>query len=220
MAKKMGCCSLQIHVRIIAIICLLLTAISALNIIKLIFIEYFGYTLNIFSYDVHDDNVLAIVVQIFIFMAHLITYVMCFIAANRRNKLMLIPFLIVTLLHILFYIGLGIWVIYIGLVEVLKIIEFTKNNDFFGLGILAFILFIPILAALVISIYFLIVVAKFYHQIDSINPPTIIIHHCDKPQQPSEGEGEVATISAPDVTPSGPITPTTLENVCNTNITI
>ena len=135
-----------------------------------------GYVSYILSLFFHGEFILAIVVQIFVFIIHVTTYIMCFMATIKRNKLMLIPFLIVTILHIFIYIGLGIYVIYIGCLFVL-----TDNDALTGIGVLVFIFLVPIVIGLIVSTYFVIVVSKFYYEISigisAAVLPTIVIQH-------------------------------------------
>ena len=217
---KMRCCPIETHVRIISVMCLILTGISGLNILTLIFTGYVGYLFKMFF---NNDHILEILAQMFIFMGHSIAYIMSFIASFKRNKLLLIPFLIVTTLQIMFLSGIGIYVLYLGSKGMQKLIEITGNNDLAALGMFLVLIFlVPIVVALSVCIYFLVVATIFYSEIvtqseTNIPPPTIIIvqptPNCNKSQHDSNEDRGVAIISDASFIPSAPIEPVSLENV-------
>ena len=219
---RMRCCPIETHVRIISVICLILTGISGLNIITLIFTGYVGYLFRIFF---DNDYSLEILAQMFVFMGHSIAYIMSFIASFKRNKLLLIPFLIVTTLQIMFLIGIGIYVLYLASIGMQTLIEITGNNDLAALGMFLVLIFlVPIVVSLPVCIYFLVVVTIFYSEIvtqseTNIPPPTIIIvqptPNCNKPQHDFNEARGVAIISDTSFIPSAPKEPVSLENVEN-----
>ena len=165
----MSCCPLQTHVRTISIASLIVTGISGLVII----------ILNILFY---DDFILATIAETLLFIVHLIIYVMCFIATSKRNKIMLIPFLIITLLHIFFYICLGMYIIYLGSCGIQKLLKLTDNNVFAGLGILVSIFLLLNILAIAMSLHSLMIVARYYRQLEieseSSALPTITFEPC------------------------------------------
>jgi hypothetical protein len=191
---------------------LIATGMIGLNILKLSITGYVSYALNIFF---NNDFELAISVQICIFLVQVVTYILCFIATIERNKFMLIPFLIVTIIQILFIIAFAIYITYITSLGLWLIANFTENNIFSRLGIIVFIFIfvIPIVATLAILLYFIIIVAKFYHEIDAgvetVVPPRIVIQQCtpsmNLPELQSVDVKGVATIYDPGGTPSAPI---------------
>ena len=208
------CCPLQTHVRIISIICLIATGGSGLNILRLLLTGHVTYFLNLFF---HADIVLEIVVQICIFLVHLPTYILSFIATFKQNKFMLIPFLIVTSIQLVFVIVFAAYVIIIWTMGILFIGLFTEENteEFFSAlgGILLVIFLIPVFSVLGILVYFLIVVAKLFCEIhgriESTIPPTITIQQCTPsiniPGHPYlDGKGD-ANVYDPGGTPSAPV---------------
>ena len=176
----MICCPLQTHVRIISIISLILTVLSALNILKLIITGDVSDVLNVFF---RENFTLALIFQFLAFIVHFITYVMSFMASFTKNKLMLIPFILVSLIHILFLVALVMYTIYLGSVGTQQIVNLTNSqNVFSGLGILTFIFILPISIAIAVSTFSLVVIVKFYHaieagRVDAMEPPSIIIQH-------------------------------------------
>ena len=174
----MICCPLQTHVRIISIISLILTGLSALNILKLIITGDVSDVLNVFF---RENFTLAFIFQFLAFIVHFITYIMSFMASFTKNKLMLIPFIVVSLIHILFLVALVMYTIYLGSVGTQQIVNLTNSqNVFSGIGILIFIFILPIAIAIAVSTFSLVVIVKFYHaieagRVDAMEPPSIII---------------------------------------------
>ena len=208
----MFCCSLETQVRIISITSLIVTGLSVLNILKLIITGYVDAILSIFF---HDHFISSLFVQLVVFIVHLITYILCFIATIKRNKYMLIPFLIVTVIHIIFFISVAIYFIYLAVLVQIAV-ELTDSNIIASLGfvlILAFL--VPIIAASAVSTYSLVIVAKFYQEIDNEwelqIPPTITIQECtpreNTPETQFMNSKEIATIYDPTITPSAPPMP-------------
>ena len=208
----MFCCSLETQVRIISITSLIVTGLSVLNILKLIITGYVDAILSIFF---HDHFISSLFVQLVVFIVHLITYILCFIATIKRNKYMLIPFLIVTVIHIIFFISVAIYFIYLAVLVQIAV-ELTDSNIIARLGfvlILAFL--VPIIAASAVSTYSLVIVAKFYQEIDNEwelqIPPTITIQECtpreNTPETQFMNSKEIATIYDPTITPSAPPMP-------------
>ena len=86
------------------------------------------------------------------YAAHLVSYILCLLGASKSNKCLLIPFMIVTALQVLLWLGIGIFIIYIGA---------TSST----LQIWIWLLLIPLIGALILSTHFLIIVARFYFEI-------------------------------------------------------
>ena len=126
----MFCCSLETQVRIISITSLIVTGLSVLNILKLIITGYVSAILSLFF---HDHFISSLFVQLIVFIVHLITYILCLIATIRRNKYMLIPFLIVTVLHIIFFISVSIYFIYLAILLQIAV-EITSSDVIANLG--------------------------------------------------------------------------------------
>merc|ERR1712141_630322 len=119
----MICCPLQTHIRIISIISLILTGLSALNILKLIITGDVSDVLNVFF---RENFTFALIFQFLAFIVHFITYIMSFMASFNKNKLMLIPFILVSLIHILFLVALVMYTIYLGSVGTQQIVNLTN----------------------------------------------------------------------------------------------
>ena len=198
------CCylDLHLHVRAISITCLVLTAFSIFIIIKTIVTGFVIYEFSIVNF---GDYVLVIFLQVVSWIIHLVVYTFSLIGAGKRNKYMLIPFLIVTSLQLTLCVGLGIWFTYLGSQAVQAVANTTDNKLLQALGGLVFLLIIPVFAAFGILLYFFIVVAKFYIEIDVgiIQPedqPTITVHGCNNLQPNEQDEsGGVATIYDPEL---------------------
>lgn len=137
------CCSLQNHTQVIAIICIIFTVIGAA----------ISYATTEIDQLYQGNTVVAIAVQVSIYVVQLLAYIFCLIGAIKGNKCMLIPFIIVTSLEIILWIGLGILVIILFASSVVDV-----------LFILLAIIFLSI--TLGFSIYFLVIVAKYYNELD------------------------------------------------------
>ena len=207
----MFCCSLETQVRIISITSLIVTGLSVLNILKLIITGYVSAILSLFF---HDHFISSLFVQLIVFIVHLITYILCLIATIRRNKYMLIPFLIVTVLHIIFFISVSIYFIYLAILLQIAV-EITSSDVIANLGGVLIVLFlIPMTFASAVSVYSLVTVAKYYQEIENENrivPPTITIQQCtprsNTPEVEYTGSKEIATIYDPTTNPSAPPMP-------------
>ena len=114
----MCCNNLQTHVRVIAIVCIVLTALSALYLsttITTLKEHHFQHRNNTgtsrsgFNTLYQGNTVAAICVQIVIYGIHLVCYICCLIGAQKRNRCLLIPFIILTSLHIL--LCAGSWIV-------------------------------------------------------------------------------------------------------------
>ena len=207
----MFCCSLETQVRIISITSLIVTGLSVLNILKLIITGYVSAILSLFF---HDHFISSLFVQIIVFIVHLITYILCLIATIKRNKYMLIPFLIVTVLHIIFFISVSIYFIYLAVLLQIAV-EITNSDVIANLGGVLIVLFlIPMTFASAVSVYSLVTVAKYYQEIENENrivPPTITIQECtprsNTPEVEITASKEIATIYDPTTNPSAPPMP-------------
>ena len=207
---KMSCCSLEIQVRIISITSLIVTGLSLLNILKLVITGYVGAILSLFF---HDHFLSSLFVQLVVFIVHLITYILCLIATIKRNKYMLIPFLIVTVLHIIFFISVSIYFVYLAVLIQIAV-EITDSDAIASLGGVLIVLFlIPMTFASAVSVYSLVIVAKYYQEMENENriiPPTITIQQCtpraSAPDVVLNNSKEIATIYDPTINPSAPPT--------------
>ena len=160
------CCSLQFHVRFISIVCIVLTALASLNLFVTITASATGESDAEIPPLYHGSAVTAICVQVAIYAIHIAVYVLCLIGSNKRNKLMLIPFLILKSIHILVCIGLGIYLIFLGAVgSQLLGAAFGQEGTEFGVT-LCFILLIPVAIAFWLTVYFIVIVAKFINEIE------------------------------------------------------
>ena len=212
----MSCCSLETQVRIISITSLIVTGLSVLNILKLIITGYVGAILSLLF---HDHFISSLFVQLVVFIVHLITYILCLIATIKRNKYMLIPFLIVTVLHIIFFISVSIYFIYLAVLIQIAV-EITNSDVIASLGGVLIILFlIPMTFSSAVSVYSLVTVAKYYQELDEDRPipPTIIIQQStprtNSPEVDLHGPKEITTIYNPTVKPSAPPMPETVQYV-------
>ena len=157
------CCDLQTHVRVIAIVCIVLITAATGAI---------GYQV---LYEGNRNALMGICVLFAVYVIHWFSYIICLVGAQKRNKCLLIPSIIVTSLHILLWIGLGILIIVLLptaalLLDILSFGLFSQGdrNEIATIGgVLFFLLIIPVLTGLGLSIYFLTVVGMFSNEISS-----------------------------------------------------
>ena len=207
------CCTLPTLVEycvvtsLIAVIDIILTGFASLNLVATITTLATGG--STWTIKVVQENVVAdIGVQTVIIGVHLVSYILCFIGAIKRNKLLLIPFMILTLLHILLCTLLVIYLIH-AYNEVSSKIEFesetnTKTDSstyFIGLAKLFLLLFIHILAFVIAWLIFsLTVVAKFYNHISNgivlEQQQGMVLQSYSTPEPVQQG-GRVATVYVP-----------------------
>ena len=189
------CCNLQTHVRVIAIICITLTGLGG-------FLSLFAaITPLVKGSQIYSGYIVWIVVQIVITGVQLVSYILCLIGSNKRNKWLLIPFMILTSLHIPLCIILEIYIIpmfFEGL--------FGKHHPHGMGGLLAAFLFPLIIALLIavgLSIYFLTIVIKFYNEISSGiisgEQQGMVLQSYNTPQTAQQGGG-VAIVYVPPAT--------------------
>ena len=159
------CCNLRIHAMVISIICLILTGIASLDFIVTIGKLTSGhFTSNEVSTLVGGGvyspaSIFALVVQISISIYWIVSEVLCLAGAIKNNKCLLIPFMIGLCLPILGCVGLIIIMIISGFLD-------AHPHDLYGkMGLLIFV--IPICIILGLSIYFLVIIVKFYKDLAS-----------------------------------------------------
>ena len=212
---------IQTHVRIISIICLIANGLIWLNIINISITGYVSDVLNIFF---NNDFLLAIIVQICVFLVQLVVYILCFIATFKRNKFMLFPFLVVTIIQILFIIGFAIYFTYLASIGIGIIENFSESKFFssFGIMVFIFIFVVPVVAVIAVLLYFIIIVSKFYQEIedggDSMDPPRIVVQQC--PPNITLPELQPAGVQYPinpSYEPSAPIETFQIENPAEYN---
>ena len=164
---KMCCCDHRTHVKVIGILYLVFLALSLIVVIATILnaVEvkeaYENYE------DVEKSYAIALGLEIPWFVFSVISVVLCLMGAFKNNKCFLIPFIVLQCLNILIFIGLGILFIYLGTVTVS--IGGSIGGGFGGIvaswGSAFFVLLIPVLIGLGMSIYFLVIVVKFFQEL-------------------------------------------------------
>jgi len=199
------CCNLQTHTKVIASICLVLTGLGALNLIG---------TFGAFSsgHNTIDANLIyggsvaiAIIVQILIYTSWIASDVCCLVGAIKNNKCLLIPFMIKMSLTILLFFGGIIMCLYYALLTGAVITATTQNHENVQhvAGSLAaiyfFLLLVPLLIGIGISIYFLTIVVKYYKELSSgviagQREGIVLQPYSSQPMQPNTG---VATVYVP-----------------------
>ena len=146
------------QVQAIGIMCTTMTALSALNLVKIAATGDVGYEFKL----VYSGNyVLALSIQSLIFAFHIITYILLIFGSIKHNKVMLIPFMFITTLQSLLLCVLAVYFVYYG-------------------TFLSLILLIPVFITLGVTMYFLTAVVQFYREINkgnvSVEKPYIILH--------------------------------------------
>jgi len=150
-------CSREIKVRIISIICIVLTLLSALNLIKIAATGDVGYDLPILY---NNSYIMAIYVQSSVILVHLFTYILLLLASLYNSKVMLIPTMIITTLQILVIVIISVYLIYLG-------------------TFLSLMMLLPVFIILTWVMYILVAVIQFYRElvfkaINAYHEPTTI----------------------------------------------
>ena len=139
--------SRSVKVRTIGIICIVLTALSALNLVRIAATGDIGYDiLSLYN----GNYVLALYIQSMIFVVHLIIYIILIFGSIYSNKYLIVPFIVVTTLQILLLIVLAVYFVYLGISMYL-------------------ILLAPLFAVIGCAMYFLVIAVQFYREIDNIS---------------------------------------------------
>ena len=173
------CCNLQTHVMVISIICLILTCLGPLN-----FISTSSQSASKTqksspdssqSSDANTGGNVAIInlgVQIFIYVYWVVSEILCLVGAIKNNKCMLIPFMICMCLTILGCVGATILLVFYGTLGAHAVGYVGAQSGVLGaigsIGVLAvFLMIIPAFFVLGLSIYFLVIIVKFYKELAS-----------------------------------------------------
>ena len=135
-------CTSEIRIRIISIICIVLTLLSALNLVKIAVTGDVGYDMPILY---NGSYIMALYVQSSVILVHLFTYIILLLGSKYKNKLMSIPTLIISSLQIIVIIILAIYLIYAGTT-------------------LSLLMLIPVFIVLTWVMYILVVVIQFYRE--------------------------------------------------------
>jgi len=170
------CCDLRTHVKVIAIICLIFTALGSLNLIGTVGLFISGQVTPQVNMIYGGSNTLALFIQVIVYAFWIGSEIMCLVGAIKNNKCLLIPFIICLSLTILACIGFAIFFILLGsqALDALTSIDhqFKNDEDFqnaaatFG-SIFFFLMIVPLLIVLGLTIYFLVIVVKYYNEISS-----------------------------------------------------
>ena len=159
------CWNLRIHAMVISIICLILTGLASLDFIITIGKLSSGhFTSNevstLLGGGVYSPaSVFLLVLQISISIYWIVSEVLCLAGAIKNNKCLLIPFMIGLCLPILGCVGLIILMIIYGFLD-------AHPHDPYG-KIDLLVRMIPICIILGFSIYFLVIIVKFYKELAS-----------------------------------------------------
>ena len=199
------CCPLRTHTKVISILCLIFTALGALNLISTIGAFLAGTTstadANLFF---GGDMNVSLAVQILIYVFCIVSEVLCLVGAMKNNKCLLVPFIIEMSLTILALAFIAILFIYWGAVAGSALVGSTDNRDVHNvvgtLGtFMLFLLLIPIFIAIGLSIYFLVIVVKYFQEISSgvvsgQSEGIVLQPYSSHPMAPNAG---VATVYVP-----------------------
>ena len=150
-------CSREIKVRIISIICIVLTLLSALNLIKIAVTGDVGYDLLILY---NNSYIMAMYVQSSVILVHLFTYILLLLASIYNSRVMSIPTMMITTLQILVIVIIAVYLIYLG-------------------TFLSLMMLIPVFIILTWIMYILVAVIQFYRElalkaINTCREPTTI----------------------------------------------
>ena len=167
------CCDLRTHVKVIAIICMIFTGLGFVQLIGIIGIFIIGpvppeVNMNYFS--------LAFSVQMLVFIFRGVSEIMCLVGAIKNNKCLLIPFIICSSLTVLACIGFLILIL--SKSQAVIVLAYSplgfgiSDNDFEKVGetsvsVLNFLVSVPFLITMGLTIYFLVIVLEHYKDLSS-----------------------------------------------------
>jgi len=154
------CCNLRTHVIVVSIICLVFTGLGSFELIG-------SVTAVIAAQATAEANLLyggslelALGIHILLFATWFVSEVLCLIGAIKNKKLFLIPFIVVQCLTI---VAIVVFVIFfIILAQKPSADEYESYAPIFF-----YILIIPFLIALGLTIYFMTITIKFYQELSS-----------------------------------------------------
>ena len=172
------CCNLRTHTMVISIICLIFTGLGSLNLISTVAQSSSGQAT---SSDVNlfygGNTTIALGVQILIYVYWVVSEILCLVGASNRyqpgtSKCLLIPFMICMCLTILGCVGVTLLLIFYGSLGAHAVSHIGSEGNVVGaigsIGVLAvFLMIIPAIIVLGLSIYFLVIIVKFYKELDS-----------------------------------------------------
>ena len=167
------CCNLRTHTMVISIICLIFTGLGSLNLISTVAQSSSGQAT---SSDVNlfygGNTTIALGVQILIYVYWVVSEILCLVGAIKNNKCMLIPFMICMCLTILGCVGATILLVFYGTLGAHAVGYVGAQSGVLGaigsIGVLAvFLMIIPAFFVLGLSIYFLVIIVKFYKELES-----------------------------------------------------
>ena len=170
------CCSLRTHTKVIAIICLIFTALGALNLIGTIGAFNAG-TRDAVTTDARlfygGDMGIALGVQIPIYLFCILSDVLCLVGAIKNSKPFLVPFIVKMVLLLLADAVIAILFIYWG-ATVGSLMAGSANDQGFQnvagafSATIFFVFLIPLLIGIGIAIYFLVIVVRYFKEISSV----------------------------------------------------
>ena len=172
------CCNLRTHTMVISIVCLILTCLGPLN-----FISTSSQSASKTPESSPDSSqssdgntgkqfLIELGVQIFIYVYWIVSEISCLVGAIKNNKCLLIPFMICMCLTILGCVGATIYLVFFGVLGAHAVGYVGAQSGFLGalgsIGVLAvFLMIIPAFFVLGLSIYFLVIIVKFYKELES-----------------------------------------------------
>ena len=158
------CCNLRTHSMVISIICLIFTGLGSLNLISTFAQFASGRATSGDVYTLYGGNItIALGVQIIIYVYWFVSEILGLVGAIKNNKCLLVPFMISLCLTILGCVGVTILMIILGSQS---LSHFGPHGGGIG-GIILFLIIIPISIVLGLSIYFLVIIVKFYNELES-----------------------------------------------------
>jgi len=172
------CCNLRTHTMVISIVCLIVTCLGPLN-----FISTSSRSASKTPGSSQDSSqssdvntgknfTIELGVQIFIYVYWIVSEISCLVGAIKNNKCLLIPFMICMCLTILGCVGATILLVFYGTLGAHAVGYVGAQSGFLGalgsIGVLAvFLMIIPAFFVLGLSIYFLVIIVKFYKELES-----------------------------------------------------
>jgi len=155
------CCNLRTHVIVISIICLVFTGLGSLELIGSVTAVISAQVTREANLIYGGSNELALGIHILLFATWLVAEILCLIGALKNKKFFLIPFIIVQCLTI---VAIVVFVTFFIIMAHKTSADATHESY---AAIFFYILVIPLLVVLGLTIYFLTITIKFFQELSS-----------------------------------------------------
>ena len=150
---------------------------------------------------------------------HLIIYILCFLGGVKRNMCLLIPFMVLTCIHILALLVTGSAIAYSGVGLVWAAVHGQSPGESSDWGTVLLLYLIALHSVFAVEVYFLVIAIKFYRDLERESEFTIqnqvVMLQQNFPNfqpLPDQPTTDVASFNPPDSNQHYPSAPPQIEN--------